>query len=89
VAEFHILYTPGDGIGSEIVGEGRRVIEAIGKRFGHRFSAEEALIGAGAIETFGIEITDDVITRAQKADAILLGACGISGGEPVNGRHPE
>jgi 3-isopropylmalate dehydrogenase len=89
VAEFHILYTPGDGIGFEIVSQGRRVIEAIGKRFGHCFSAEEALIGAGAIEAFGTEITDEVITQAHKADAILLGACGIAGGEPINGHHPE
>ena len=89
MAEFHILYTPGDGIGPEIVDQGRRVLEAVGQRFGHTFTAEHALIGAGAVEKYGVEITDEVIERARAADAILLGACGIAGGIPVNGRHPE
>lgn len=89
MAEFHVLYTPGDGIGPEIVTQGRRVLEAIGERFGHEFTAEHALIGAGAVERHGIEITDEVIERARAADAILLGACGIAGGAPVKGRHPE
>ena len=89
MAEFHILYTPGDGIGTEIVGQGRRVLEAVGKHFGHRFSAEEALIGAGAVEKYGVEVTDEIVDRAHAADAILLGACGVAGGKPVKGRHPE
>ena len=89
MAEFHVLYTPGDGIGPEIVTQGRRVLEAVGERFGHEFTAEHALIGAGAVEKYGIEITDEVIDSARTADAILLGACGIAGGEPVKGRHPE
>ncbi len=89
MAEFHILYTPGDGIGPEVVAQGRRVLEAVGDRFGHRFIAEEAIIGAGSIEKHGIEITEEVVDRARAADAILLGACGIPGGVPINGRHPE
>jgi 3-isopropylmalate dehydrogenase len=89
MAEFHILYTPGDGIGPEIVEQGRRVLEAIGACFGHTFTAEHAVIGAGAVEAHGIELTDEVIDRARAADAILLGACGIAGGVPVQGRHPE
>ena len=89
MAEFHILYAPGDGIGSEIVTQGRRVLDAIGERFGHTFTAEHAVIGAEAVEEHGIELTDEVIDRARAADAILLGACGIADGVPVKGRHPE
>ena len=32
-----ITALPGDGIGPEVVAEGRRVLEAVGERFGHTF----------------------------------------------------
>ena len=79
MAEFHILYTPGDGIGPEIVAQGRRVLEAVGERFGHTFTAEHAVIGAGAVEKHGIELTDEVIDRARAAGFIPVAHAGEEG----------
>ena len=33
---YKIAVIPGDGIGKEVVPEGLRVLEAAGKRFGHK-----------------------------------------------------
>ncbi|HRI79283.1 MAG TPA: isocitrate/isopropylmalate family dehydrogenase, partial [Cyclobacteriaceae bacterium] len=45
-----IIILPGDGIGKEVTGEGRRVLVKIAEIFGHDFSYDEALIGHAAIE---------------------------------------
>ena len=89
MASHNILLAPGDGIGPEVVGQTRRVLEAVGERFGHEFAFETALVGAAAIAAEGIEITDEVVDRARSCDAVLLGACGVAGGAAINGRHPE
>jgi 3-isopropylmalate dehydrogenase len=45
-----IVLLPGDGIGPEIVAQGKRVLEVIAKRFGHTFDMPEHAIGGNAIE---------------------------------------
>lgn len=87
--EFNIVYAPGDGIGPEVVGQARRILEAVGLRFGHRLHGRAVLVGACSIERHGVEITDEVLDACKSADAVLLGACGIAGGAAVRGRHPE
>ena len=47
-AKFVLL--PGDGIGPEIVTQGRRILEGVAKRFGHTFEMSEHLIGGCAID---------------------------------------
>lgn len=89
MASHHIVLAPGDGIGPEVVAQARRTLEAVGQRFGARFSFSQVLIGAASIATSGVEITDEVIDQCQAADSVLLGACGVAGGAAVNGRHPE
>ncbi len=89
MASHHILLAPGDGIGPEVVGQARRVLEAIADQFGHDFRFSEALVGAAAIYRNGIEITDEVVDECLAADSVLLGACGVAGGAAINGLHPE
>src|SRR3954451_19438173 len=66
-----IVLLPGDGIGPEIVGAARRLLEALGE-----FEFEEQLLGGCSIDAHGIALTDEVLAACRAADAVLLGAVG-------------
>ncbi|MBR1391277.1 MAG: 3-isopropylmalate dehydrogenase [Lachnospiraceae bacterium] len=66
----------GDGIGPEIVGEARKVLDAVGKKFGHTFSYDEILMGGCSIDACGVPLTEDAIAHAKAADAVLMGSIG-------------
>lgn len=74
--ERKIVLVPGDGIGPEIVSEAVKVIEAIGKRFGHTFTFEKILMGGCSIDEYGEPLTDAALEKAKASDAVLLGAVG-------------
>ncbi len=74
--DFTIAVVAGDGIGPEVVAEGRRVLDRVGQLFGHRFTYREGLIGGCSIDAHGVALTDDVLEMCRKADAVLLGAVG-------------
>jgi 3-isopropylmalate dehydrogenase len=74
--EKHIALVAGDGIGPEIVREGRKVLEQIGRRFGVTFIFKEALAGGAAIDSLGEPLPAATIAVCQAADSILLGAVG-------------
>jgi 3-isopropylmalate dehydrogenase len=67
----HVILLPGDGIGPEIVGATRRLLEALGE-----FSFEERLMGGCSIDVHGVALTDQVLEDCRGADAVLLGAVG-------------
>ena len=71
-----ITLLPGDGIGPEVVAEGRKVLEAVAAGFGHTFAFSEALIGGIAIDQTGVPLPDDTLDACRTADAVLLGAAG-------------
>ena len=66
-----IVLLPGDGIGPEIVGAARRLLEALGE-----FEFEERLMGGCSIDAHGTALTDEVLEACRTADAVLLGAVG-------------
>jgi 3-isopropylmalate dehydrogenase len=72
----NIIELPGDGIGVEVVREGRKVLEAVADRFGHDFEFEEHLIGGAAIDATGIALPDETLAACKESDAVLLGAVG-------------
>jgi 3-isopropylmalate dehydrogenase len=72
----HILLLPGDGIGPEVVTEAVRVLEATAGKFRHTFEFSERLIGGGAIDRYGVALTDETLADCKTADAVLLGAVG-------------
>ena len=76
VVDANIVLLPGDGIGPEIIAQGRRVLETIGTKFGHQFAFQECPIGGNAIDDFGTPLPDDTLAACRNADAILLGAVG-------------
>src|SRR3712207_1698343 len=73
---FDILLLPGDGIGPEVVGATRSVMDAAAEHFGVRLSYEERRIGASAIRDEGEPISDETLERARASDSVLLGAVG-------------
>ena len=72
----HVALIPGDGIGPEIVGEARRVLEAVGEKYGHTFVFQTLLMGGCSIDAYGLPLTEETLAAAKASDAVLLGAVG-------------
>src|SRR4051812_24188907 len=66
-----IVVLPGDGIGPEIVGATRTLLESMGE-----FDFDERLVGGVSIDEHGTALTDEVLDACRAADAVLLGAVG-------------
>ena len=73
---YRICCLPGDGIGPEIIAEGKKVLDAVGRRHGVEFACEDALIGGCAIDAAGNPLPDETLDAARAADAVLLAAVG-------------
>ncbi|SDB13140.1 3-isopropylmalate dehydrogenase [Eubacterium oxidoreducens] len=74
--EFHVGVISGDGIGPEIVREAKKVLDQVGKKYGHTFNYEEILMGGISIDTHGVPLTDEAIAQAKACDAVLMGSIG-------------
>ena len=74
--EFNIAVMGGDGIGPEVTDQGVRVLEAVGRAFGHSFNLSYGDIGGISIDKHGIPFTDDVRAMSGDNDAVLFGAVG-------------
>ena len=84
---YKICCLPGDGIGPEIIAEGKKVLRAVGERAGVTFACEDALIGGSAIDaTREAAEADPSVTvtalpaatldAARASDAVLLASVG-------------
>src|SRR5690606_5907521 len=74
--EASFVLLPGDGIGPEVVGEARKVLEAVARRRGHRFHFDERPMGGTAIDAYGDPLPAATLEACRAADAVLLGAVG-------------
>ena len=74
--EFKIALVKGDGIGPEIVDSAVRVLEKIGRKFGHTFHCTPYLAGGCAIDAVGIPLPQETVDGCLAADSVLLGAVG-------------
>ena len=74
--ELNIVCIPGDGIGPEIVNEAKKVLDAIGAKFGHTMKYTDILMGGASIDVHGVPLTDEAIATAKAADAVLMGSIG-------------
>ena len=66
----------GDGIGPEVVTEAMKVLDTVGKKFGHTFDYEQILMGGCSIDVAGVPLTDEAVAVAKSKDAVLLGSIG-------------
>ena len=73
---YKICCLPGDGIGPEIIAEGKKVLVAVGKRYGVDFQCEDALIGGAAIDACGDPLPEETLAAARASDAVLLASVG-------------
>jgi 3-isopropylmalate dehydrogenase len=73
---YNIAVIPGDGIGPEIIGEARKVLDKVGSVYGHDFLYKEVLMGGISIDTYGVPLTEEALETAKNSDSVLLGAVG-------------
>ena len=74
--KLNIVCIPGDGIGPEIVTEAKKVLDAVGKKYGHEMLYTDILMGGASIDVHGVPLTDEAIATAKAADAVLMGSIG-------------
>jgi len=75
MATHKLLLLPGDGIGPEVMREVEKIVGWFRKR-GVGFETETDLVGGSAYDAHGAAISEDAMTLAQQADAVLFGAVG-------------
>lgn len=71
-----ILVLSGDGIGSEIMEQAKKILAVLQSDFGLQVSIEEALVGGAAIDDNGSPLPESTLALAKAADAVVLGAVG-------------
>ncbi|MBI2078775.1 MAG: isocitrate/isopropylmalate dehydrogenase family protein [Euryarchaeota archaeon] len=83
---YKIALLGGDGVGPEVVAQGKRVLEAANERFSLNLDLQDLPMGAHLYAKTGKEWGEGVFDFCKKeADAILLGAVGWPGVSLPNG----
>jgi isocitrate/isopropylmalate dehydrogenase len=73
---YTIALLPGDGIGGEVVGHARRVLEAVAEQDDLQLAFDEVPGGALYFLAHGRDWPEGAERRCREADAIILGAVG-------------
>lgn len=76
MTQYKIPVIPGDGIGPEIIAEGKKVIDAAGEKFGFDVDWTEFPHGADHYLETGELISEDSLKELGKYPAIYLGSIG-------------
>lgn len=79
MTSYRIAVIPGDGIGKEVVPEGIRVLEAVGRRFDIEFRWNTFPWNCETYKQTGRMMPEDGIEQLRENDAIFLGAVGFPG----------
>ncbi|MFW6055850.1 MAG: 3-isopropylmalate dehydrogenase [Chloroflexota bacterium] len=74
--EFNVALLPGDYIGPEVIAEAVKVIDVVGRRYGHTFIWHEDDIGGASIDKYGEPLRQETIELCRKSHAALFGAVG-------------
>ncbi|KAF2085459.1 beta-isopropylmalate dehydrogenase A [Saccharata proteae CBS 121410] len=74
---FNIVVFAGDHCGPEVTDEAIKVLKVIQKeRPEVQFNFQDHLLGGASIDATGSPLTDEALTAAKNADAVILGAIG-------------
>ncbi len=85
-----ILLISGDGIGPEVVGQAKKILDFFSKNTDKKFETENALLGGCAYDAVGTPFPQETLALAKNSDAILLGAVGGLKWESLEYKHrPE
>ncbi|MEK7215944.1 MAG: tartrate dehydrogenase [Chloroflexota bacterium] len=79
MASHKIAVIPGDGIGNEVVPEGLRVLEAVGRKFGFDFQWTHFDWNCERYAKMGSMMPEDGLEQLRQFEAIFLGAVGYPG----------
>lgn len=71
-----IAVVPGDGIGTEVMAEAKKVLNAIAEKFGHQWQYIDALAGGAAYDKYQEHLPKETLEICEKSDAILFGSIG-------------
>ena len=63
--EKNIAVIKGDGIGPEIVTEAMKVLDAVAKKYNHKFNYTEILMGGCSIDAYGVPLSDEALKIAK------------------------
>jgi 3-isopropylmalate dehydrogenase len=73
---FKLLLLPGDGIGPEVMAEVKKLLGFYAKKGIADFQTEEGLVGGSCYDAHQVAVTDETMTKAHAADAVVFGAVG-------------
>jgi len=73
---YNILITAGDGIGSEVMAEVKKLITFLNTETLTNIHITERPIGGASYDAHGTPVTDETIELAKASDCVLLGAVG-------------
>ncbi|EUD11829.1 D-malate dehydrogenase [decarboxylating] domain protein [Providencia alcalifaciens 205/92] len=79
MAQFNIAVIPGDGIGTEVIPEGLRVLEAAAQKHGVKLNFAHFDWSCETYHRTGRMMPEDGLEQLKKFDAIFLGAVGFPG----------
>src|SRR6478609_4744811 len=71
-----LLLLPGDGIGPEVMGEVKRLIDWLNSAGIAKFETDTGLVGGSAYDAHKVSISEGDMAKALAADAIIFGAVG-------------
>jgi 3-isopropylmalate dehydrogenase len=74
--KYNIGFLPGDGVGPEVLAEGRRVLELCGRIYDCTFEITEGAIGGTAIDRYDSPLPPPTVDLCKASHAVLLGAVG-------------
>lgn len=76
MATHKLLLLPGDGIGPEVMGEVKRLIDWLNSAGIAKFETDTGLVGGSAYDAHKVSISEGDMAKAKDADAIIFGAVG-------------
>src|SRR5436853_1590595 len=76
MATHKLLLLPGDGIGPEVMGEVKRLIDWLNSAGIAKFETDTGLVGGSAYDAHKVSISEGDMAKATDADAIIFGAVG-------------
>ncbi|KAF4333924.1 3-isopropylmalate dehydrogenase [Fusarium beomiforme] len=76
MAEHNIVVFAGDHCGPEVIAEATKVLKTVEQHTSNKFNLNDQLLGGCSIDATGSPLTDEALSAAKSADAVLLGAIG-------------
>ncbi|KAJ5314596.1 uncharacterized protein N7443_001480 [Penicillium atrosanguineum] len=76
MSSYNVVVFGGDHCGPEVTTEAIKILRVIEKNRDVTFNLQDHLLGGASIDATGTPLTDEALTAAKNADAVLLGAIG-------------